>query len=336
MIRFGFASSGGFVERGILPMLADVDNVEVIGISDKLNHEAMNRVAKAFGIKNTYPEYKDMLKNDDIDAIYIPSPNVFHKELTIEAANAGKHVMCEKPMAMNASQCREMIAACEANNVRLAVDFCYPYAGPQQKIKQLINDGVIGELSHIHLSFSLCGFTKDIAGWRGDPKLSGGGPLMDLAPHLINLAQFYADSKVESVIAYVKPEMNDTDTENDASGALEFESGKTATFETSFIRATPHNFVVAGTKGTIRATETMGWRVCGNIELTCVKNDWVKENVEFENLEGLGNHFRVFADNIENNKPHFADGHAGLHAQQVVDAIVESGKSGKRCMIKDF
>lgn len=336
MIKFGFASSGGFVERGILPVLDYADNVKVIGISDKLNHEAMNRVAKAFDIENTYPVYEDMLKNEDIDAVYIPAPNAFHKDMTIAAANAGKHVLCEKPMALNASQCREMVAACEANNVRLAIDFCYTYAGPQMKIKQLIDDGVIGDFSHIHLSFSLCGFTKDIAGWRGEPKLSGGGPLMDLAPHMINMAQFYAQSKVESVTAYVKPEMTDTDTENDASGALEFESGKTATFETSFIRCTPHYFVVAGTKGTIRAHETMGWKVGGNIELTTLGDDWSTEKVEFENIEGLANHFKVFADNIENNKPHFADGHAGLHAQQVIDAIVESGKSGKRCMIKDF
>ena len=330
MIRLGISSAGAFVERGVLPRLQAVESIRVTAISDKLEPNRAQALARTFDIDQALNDFEEIINSDLVDAVYVCAPNCFHREMTIAAAEAGKHVICEKPLGLNAAECRAMVEACHACGVTLAVGFCYPHAGPQRKVKQLIDEDVIGPVSNIHLSFSLVNFTKAVGGWRCDPKVSGGGPLMDLAPHLIHLACFFAQSHAESVMAYVHPDQTESEIETDAVAAMRFANGVTATMETSFARSRTHSYRITGSKGYLDAEGTMGWQVGGKIVL---EQDFESTTVQFEQLEGIEQEFREFASAIEHGTPLLCDGRAGLHVQAVIDAVYESGRTGRRCPV---
>ncbi len=329
MIRLRLCGCGTFVRRGVMPQLRKIETIEIAGVYDA-NANSSKDFANTFNISRIYSTYDEMLNDKSVDAVYICIPNVFHKDHAIQAADAGKHIFCEKPMAMNAGECRQMVEAVEKNNVKFAIGFCYPLAGPQQKAKQLIDDGAIDEISHIHISFNLGGYNKETAGWRCDPKFSGGGPLMDLAPHLIHLACFFYDDKVKSVMAYVNPKKSETEIEMDARILLEFSNNKIATIDTSFIRGNMHHYDIVGKKGLIHAFETMCWQVGGTMQ---IEKDFKRSPVEFEPIEGIEREFRIFTNAIETDRQPFATAYDGLHIQSVIDAIYESDKTASRINI---
>ena len=324
MVRFGFSGCGGFAERAVLPLLQRVENAKAVAACDKRN---IDDVCNKFGLA-AFGSLEEMLESAEIEAVYVCSPNVFHKGQIITAAKAGKHVMCEKPLGLNAQECREAVEVCKASYVKLGVDFCYPLAGAQQKAKQLAQEGAIGEVSHIHISFNLGTYNKETVGWRCDPKMSGGGPLMDVAPHLVHLASFFLEDTAESVMAYVRPPLTDTDIEQDVVAIIEFSRGGRATIDTSFVRGNTHSYSVAGQRGEIRAFNTMCWGAGGELTLICGTEE---QNVSFEPVEGIEEHFRLFSQAIERDESPPIPGEAGLHVQAVIDAIYESGRSAARC-----
>jgi predicted dehydrogenase len=329
MLRFGICGCGGFVENGVLPLLQRVENIQVMAVYNP-SSARLDRVAEKFAIKHRFLKYEDLVACKDVDAIYIASPNVFHKDQTIAAANAGKHVLCEKPMGMNAGECRQMIEVCRAKGVKLGVGFCYPFAGAQRKARELLRDGAIGEVSYYTISYSLGGYNKDTVGWRCDPKLSGGGPLMDIAPHMINLGCYFLDDTVDTVMSYVRPELTQEDIELDAIALMEFSRGARGMIDTSFVRSNTHNYSLIGTKGEIHAVNTMCWRVGGKIIL----QEYGKEReISFDPIEGIEEEFRQFVHAVELGEFLVMSGQAGWHTQAAIDAIFESARTGKRIRV---
>ena len=331
MIRFGMCGCGGFIEKAILPRMRAVENAQPVAAFD-VDKERLGKICKEFDIAQACNTFEELLRAEDVDVIYIASPNVFHKEYTILAAQAGKHVFCQKPMAMNAGECREMVEACRSQGVKLGIGFCFPFGGAQQRAKELIKDGAIGDVSHLYLSYNLGGYNPDTVGWRCNPKMSGGGPLMDLAPHLVNLACFFLDDKVSSVMAYVRPEKTQTEIELDVLAMLEFAGGARACMDTSFVRGNTHNYTIVGTKGQISVSGTMAWQSGGQMTLQVEAQE---QDIPFSNIEHLEQEIRLYCSALEKNEEVAVSGQAGLHAQAVIDAIYESGSTGQRCMVEN-
>jgi predicted dehydrogenase len=329
MVRFGICGCGGFVENGVLPLLQRIENLQVVAVYNP-SPTRLERVAEKFGIKHRFQNYEDLVACKEVDAIYIASPNVYHKDQTIAAANAGKNVLCEKPMGMNAEECRQMIEVCRAKGVKLGVGFCYPFAGAQQKVRELLRDGAIGEVSYYTISYSLGGYNKDTVGWRCDPKMSGGGPLMDIAPHMINLGCFFLDDTVASVMSYVRPELTSEEIELDAIALMEFSRGARGMIDTSFVRSNTHNYSLIGTKGEIHAVNTMCWRAGGKLVLQTYGKE---QEIPFEPIEGIEEEFRQFAHAVDKNENLGMPGQTGRHTQAVIDAIYESGRTGIRTRV---
>jgi len=314
-------------------MLRNVENARAVALFGSRNEQKRENLRKQFSIESSYDTYDEMIASDEVDAVYVASPNVFHKEQTIAAARAGKHVFCEKPMGLNARECREMLKTCRECGVKLGVGFCYPLSGAQQRAKQLVEEGAIGEVSSMYISFNLAGYNEKSAGWRCDPLRGGGGPLMDLGPHLVNLACFFLEDSVASVIACVRPQKTEKKIETDAHAILEFQGGARALLDTSFVRGNMHNYSVVGERGEIRAYGTMCWRAGGRLAL---EQGGKEQPVDFEKTEGIEREFRLFCRAIERNEklPPSISGEAGLHAQAVIDAIYKSGALGERCLVK--
>ena len=330
MISLGICGCGRFVEQGVLPLVKDVGNVKLAAVFDTRGQRAQ-QIADEFAIPKVFDNYDELLGCAEIDAVYIATPNSYHKDHTIAAAKAGKHVLCEKPMGRDAAECREMIEACRENRTRLAVGFCYPLGGAQQKAKQLITEGCIGEVSYIHISYNLASYTPENVGWRCDSKISGGGPLMDLAPHLVHLGCFFLDDKAESVMAYVRPEKTESQVETDVNAIIEYSRGSRVVIDASFVRGNPHNYGVVGSEGEIHVLGTMAWRAGGTVTL---REEAGEQTVPFGPEEPIAEEFRLFSAAIEGDEELPAPGEIGLHVQAVIDAIYESGRTGKRCIVQ--
>ncbi len=335
MIRFGMCGCGGFIEKAVLPMMAKVKNAKAVAAFD-MNKATLDRVCSEFGIALKCSSFEELLRQEAVDVIYIASPNVFHREQVIAAANAGKHIFCQKPMGMNAAECEEMLEACSRNGVKIGMGFCYRFQGAQETVKRMISDETVGKVSHLSMSFNLGGYNPETAGWRCDPKMSGGGPLMDLAPHLIDLAAFLLDDEVYSVMAYVNPEKDENTIEIDSDAILQFRSGARVSMNVSFVRGNMHNYTVVGRKGQIRAVGTMCW----NNELPGIgkgrlfaEKEMNSEEVDFTTEEHIEKELRYFCTAVEKGSEPPVSGADGLKVQRIVDAIYESGRTGKEVIL---
>lgn len=330
-VRIGLCGCGGFIENAVLPMLSRVDLARITAAFD-VNAAARDRVCAKFGIRKRCDSYEELLAAD-VDVIYIASPNAWHKDQTLRAARAGKHVFCQKPMALNAAECREMIAGCRDRGAQLGLGFCYRFQGAQEMVRCAIRDGVLGRVSYLHFSFNLPGYNPATVGWRCDPKLSGGGPLMDLAPHLIDLSRFFLDDEVQWVMADALPNRTDQAIELDARVMMRMRQGAGVSLDISFARGNLHNYTVVGEKGQIRAIGTMCWNnaIPGiGKGLVFLEQGMESRPLDYATEDHIEKEMRLFCRAVNTGAPAPVTGWDGLQVQLAIDASYASAQTGTR------
>jgi predicted dehydrogenase len=176
-LRIGFIGCGGIAAHHAT-QLQQIRTAKTVAGAD-LNTKGAKAFAKKFGLEETYSDYNEMLAKADIDAVWVCLPTFLHKEATLAAARAGKHVFCEKPMAMHVRDARQMIAACEKAGVLLTVGFVRQYDQDWGTMRKTIAKGTIGRPV---VWQSVSGGAGPAAPWFNDAKM-GGGPLIDGAVH---------------------------------------------------------------------------------------------------------------------------------------------------------
>src|ERR1700730_12317477 len=143
-LRWGLIGCGDIARKRIAPALRDSALGELLAVS-RAQSELVEAFAKEFGAKKWYADWKELLLDEEIDAVYIATPVHLHAIQTIAAAEAGKHVLCEKPMAMDVAECEQMIAATRANNVKLGIAYYRHFYPVIHRIKHLLESGEIGD-----------------------------------------------------------------------------------------------------------------------------------------------------------------------------------------------
>jgi predicted dehydrogenase len=245
-LRWGILSTADIGMQKVIPAIQRGADCEVVAIASRDGSRA-RAAAEALGIPTAYGCYEDLLAADDVDAVYLPLPNDLHAPWTIAAVEAGKHVLCEKPLAMDAAEAQTMSAAADAAGVKLAEAFMYRYHPSWLDAVRLVREGAIGELRAVQSWFSY--FNNDPANIRNRPE-HGGGALMDIGCYCINLSRLLFDAEPTEVQALVRrdPVMGvDTVT----SALLGFEGGGQASFTCS-MRAEPDQRVhIVGDRGRI-------------------------------------------------------------------------------------
>jgi len=176
MLRFGILSTAKIGRELVVPALLDADNCVVTAIASRDLSKAQ-AMADRFGVPQAFGSYEEMLASDVIDAVYIPLPTSQHVEWSVRAADAGKHVLCEKPIALQAAEIDQLIAARDRNRVVIAEAYMVTYAPVWLKVKALLADGAIGKLRHVQGAFTY--FNRDPGNMRNQPEL-GGGALPDI------------------------------------------------------------------------------------------------------------------------------------------------------------
>ncbi len=252
-LKWGLIGAGDIAKKRIAPALRDLENCEFVSVS-RSRFELAESFAREFGARKWFADWRELLQDDEIEAVYIATPVFLHKEQTIEAAKAGKHILCEKPMALNAADCAEMIAACKTHNVKLGIAYYRRFYPVIERITELIQTNEIGRISVVQMnSFEYFNPTAQHPRfWLLQKEKSGGGPMMDFGCHRLEVLTnlFGAVSEIKSVIGNAAFEKRET--EDTAIAVLKFESGVFANLTVTHAAFEPQDTLsIFGTKGTI-------------------------------------------------------------------------------------
>lgn len=247
-LKWGILGCAGIAKRAVIPGLHLSELNEVAAIASR-DTENAKKTAEEHNIGTAYGSYEALLADDSIDVIYIPLPNHLHREWTIRAAEAGKHILCEKPLALTQKEAAEMVEACAGAGVLLSEAFMYRYHPRYQMMKELIAAGEIGEIRGIRSAFTFnnAGHKENVR-YRKD---WGGGSIYDVGCYPINAARLLLGKEPEAVTvqALFSPEHDDVDMM--ASGLVEFDGAVSLTFDCGMWAAFRNPLEVLGTDGLI-------------------------------------------------------------------------------------
>lgn len=328
------------IGRSHIEQFLEHSQTEIAAIAD-LDETRLESVGEQHAIAARYNDAAQMLKNESLDVVTVATPNSTHKPLTVAALEAGCHVLCEKPMAMNAIEAREMLNASRTSNRRLMIDFSYRFMPQSWQLKKEVDGGLLGDIYFADTRWlRRCGLPR-FGGWFGRKEISGGGPLIDLGVHRLDLALWLMNyPKPVWVMASTYDHLGvqlaskagtDFDVEDFAAAMISFDNGATLHLTTSWASH-------------IQERELMETRLLGTGGGLVQRN--MNEGYEFEseiyldgddrhydmrshgNLPGPGSAIEHFIDCILNDRPHSATGEEGLIVMELLDAIYES--AGKR------
>ena len=219
------------------------------------HRDKAERMAAEYGVPSrsiySYENYDQIAKNQDIDAVYIALPNSMHAEHTIRAAKAGKHVLCEKPMATSVEDSRAMIQACARGGKKLMIAYRCQYEPTHLRANQLIRDGKLGSIQSIESAF---GFPIAPNEWRLDRKLAGGGPLMDVGIYCLNASRYLTGEEPTEVTGFssvVDQDGRFAQVEETLSWTMKFPGGTLANCTCTYGSPMLGYFRVRGSRGTI-------------------------------------------------------------------------------------
>lgn len=251
-VKWGLIGCGDISRKRVAPGIRDAKNSSLVAVN-RFDYTKAESFAKEFGANRWVADWKDLISDSTIDAVYIATPVYQHAEQTIAAAKAGKHVLCEKPMAIHADDADKMIAACKANNVKLGVAFYRHFFPAILRIKKIISGHEIGSVIHIQ-SNNFENFNRnpgDPRFWLLDKKQSGGGPMMDMGCHrievFINIMGPIKQTTGFNDNTFFKREVEDL-----SSVHFKFESGATGILTSGHaIKESQDTLDIYGTEGSI-------------------------------------------------------------------------------------
>lgn len=234
-VKWGIIGCGDVTEVKSGPALQKADNSELVAVMRRTGRLAED-YANRHNVPRWYDDARDLIGDKEVNAIYVATPPSSHKKYTIAAAQAGKPVYVEKPMALNYQECEDMIEACLQNDVPLFAAY-YRRALPKfEKIKELIDNGQLGEIVSVNIKLYQKPKTIDLKGeehWRVKPEISGGGYFYDLAPHMIDLLHFYL-GPIESANGFTSNRGQLYEAEDNVVAGMKSEDGVLVTGQWNF------------------------------------------------------------------------------------------------------
>lgn len=293
-VKWGILGYASIARESFIPALLKSDNSEFYALASR-SVDKLRQCGERFNHPvRTYSNYDQLLDDPQIEAVYIPLPNSLHKEWTIKAARKGKHVLCEKPLALNSEDCRQMIEECQRNNVKLMEGFMYRYSDRIRKVQKIILENKIGQVKYINSYFF--SLASRASGDRINPTL-GGGSLFDLGCYPVNLVGMISGAEPVSISAEAIP-INGVD--RLLSAVLRYESGLIANIHCGWINEFRSlGATIMGTEGTIEIPEPF-WGNPGSIFLTTPNG---KEEISVDGTDRFQAEIKDFAGAIRENRP---------------------------------
>lgn len=339
-IKWGVIGCGGIADRRTLPGMMLSDKVELVAVMDA-DDAAAQRCKEKYGAKYAFTKYEDVLAVDEIEAVYIASPVFFHKEQAIAAAKAKKHILLEKPVALSVSDAEEIKKACEENGVKISVGFLMRFHGYHQKIKEIIAEGKIGEVVSVRGQFT-CWYPDIPGAWRQKKELSGGGALVDMGIHVIDLIHYLTGLRATEVAAFNQTQTFGYEVDDSSNVIMKMNNGSVAYVDSNFNipdAASVAKLEIYGTKGSIVATGTLAQDEVGDVKILISDDNLAYDANQVRgelvplSLEGtpLGNMYTKevdgLCDAIVNNTDVPVSVESAIFDQKVIEAAYKSSES---------
>ncbi|MCY2964399.1 MAG: Gfo/Idh/MocA family oxidoreductase [Planctomycetota bacterium] len=243
-IRFGILGCGRITRRGLVPGITGSPAAELTALAS-LRPGVAAELAKECGAAKAYDSYDAVIDDPEIDAVYIPSTGESHCEWTLKAAKAGKHVLCEKSLALNVAEAERMVAGCRVAGVLLQEAFMWRHHPRSKTVKQMLHNGAIGELRLICAHFS---FDIDRSDWRLDPA-QGGGSVWDIGCYGVNASRHFSGAEPSTI--HSRARFHEKGADITMQIALEFPNQALANIDCSFEAPYRNEVELVGTKGSM-------------------------------------------------------------------------------------
>ena len=345
-IKVGIIGAGA-IGKFHVDSYRQLDDVEVVAIAEKGNKRAKERAAVC-GVDRWFGDFRKMLALDEIDAVNVCTPNYLHCPQTIAALKAGKHVICEKPMAMNVDESKKMVAAAKKAKKTFMMAFCQRFAATGQAAKKVIDACDLGKVYHVRIEYIRRRGIPGLGGWFTRKEQSGGGPMLDVGVHFLDLALWltgYPAATTASAGSHRMFGHRDDYTwlgmwgttpvpggpftvEDLLSGFLRFRNGMTVKLEASWAsNSDTRGFVeILGDKG--------GLHILPDVEFFGQHGDQLVDmKVQLPKLSGYVEELRHFTDCIRTRRKPIATGEQGMKVQKIIDALYRSAKLKKEVRV---
>jgi predicted dehydrogenase len=333
-VGFAVVGLGGIAEGSILPGFANCQRANLVALVSRDKQKAA-RLAERFNATTHYPsdEYAACLANPEISALYVATPPGEHAELTVQAAQAGKHVLCEKPLAATMKQSAQMVEACRRSGVLLMTAYRKHYEPSCLYLKQLVQNGDLGRIDVIHTAFSELYNPGVSPAWLLDRRLAGGGPLMDLGVYCVNTSRWLVEENPVAVDA--EAWSHDTrrfrEVEEGISFRIEFPSGLVLQGSSTYGAVLSSFVYIQGTKGWVLLTPAYPFdeerRLTGKIGGQLVTRT-------FQVTDEFALEIDAFASAIQDKRSVDADGIEGHRDMIILHAIYESARKRQTLAIE--
>ena len=330
-VRYAVVGLGHIAQVAVLPAFAHArrnSRLTALVSDDRTKLKTLSKKYRADGTFS-YDEYDACL--EQVDAVYIALPNSMHAEYTIRAADAGVHVLCEKPMAVTEDECQRMIDACDSNRAKLMIAYRLHFEEINLKAVDLVRRGRIGDPKFFNSSFSMTVRKGDT---RTRPE-TGGGTLYDIGVYCINAARYLFRAEPTEVMAIsVNSGAARTREIDESTGALlRFDGGRVAAFITSFNATDVASYRIVGTKGQLHVDPAYEYAEGLAYELT-VNGKTTRRAIG--KRDQFAPELLYFSDCILKNREPEPSGEEGLQDVRIVQALYESAETGKTVAIPPF
>ncbi len=331
-LRVAVLGTGGIVRQEHLPALRADPRVEVVAAAH-VNAASLRELAAEFGIPKTYTDFEALAVDGEIDAVVNALPNYLHASTTIAMLKHGKHVLCEKPMAMNVAEAEAMEAAASATGVKLVIAFPWRSNPDYQWLREKIAAGALGRIYKIRADAVVANWGPDRNNWRSRPEVAGGGVIFDIGSHSLDALSFlFGDTvrplRVFSQMDSVPPSGK---LEELATALIEYDNGMVGVLEAGWnhpLPKSPHGSVeVFGTLGYARTFPTELWTrqdETWHVDSPELPTDWdtIIHRMFVEQA-------RSFVSSVLDNAPSGCDGKQGVANMQLLEAIYRSASQGQ-------
>lgn len=329
-VRYAVVGLGHIAQAAVLPAFENAkNNSELVAFvsDDPVKHQ---RLGRRYNVVSTYiyKEYNALLKSGSIDAVYIALPNSMHRDFTVRAARAGIHVLCEKPLAVTARDCEEMIDACSESKVKLMTAYRLHFERANLDAVEIAQSGKLGDLRIFN---SVFGYQVKAGNIRTQKKL-GGGAIYDIGIYCINAARYLFRDEPLEVSAYtLHPDGRFRDVDGVASAMMLFPKNRIASFTCSFDSADVATYSVLGTKGKLRLEMAYEYAMGSCMEISIGER---KQQRTYEERDQFGAELVYFSDCVLHNRDPEPSGEEGLADVRIIQAIYESARTGSPVKIR--
>jgi len=331
-VRYAVVGLGDIAQGAVLPGFKNATNSKLTAlVSD--DPTKLKQLGRRYRVSDTlgYEDYDAYLRTGNVDAVYIALPNSQHCDFAVRAANAGIHVLCEKPLAVTEDECQEMIRACAENDVKLMTAYRLHFERANLEAIRIVSSGKIGEPRIFQSLFTMQVKPGNI---RLDKKL-GGGTLYDIGIYCINAARYLFRAEPTEVFAFSEKNGDRRFREVDemTTCVLRFPEDRLANFTASFGAADSAVYTVMGTKGHVKLFQAYEYSAAAEMELTIGSRTLRRE---YAMRDQFGPELIHFSECILRNKNPEPSGIEGLIDVHIIRSLYESARTGRRVVLKEL